>query len=147
MSQTANFDILLVLGAFASMLAGFYVIIRFILTQASNDRESDRVERRALITAMSEMANSNLVIANETRKGNREAKERNGHLGEQTVHLAALVAEQNKNVDKIATSTCTTADILSKSALIAAEDRTILTSGQQYIAKQFVDKQVITKPE
>ena len=44
------------------------------------------------------MAKSNREIAHETKKGNAEAKERNGHLGEQNIQIAELVTKQNKDI-------------------------------------------------
>lgn len=141
----ASIDLVLVLGAFAGMLAGFFAVIRFMIGQGSTDREADRAERSALTQAMAKMAKSNALIARETRKGNQEAKTRNGHLGEQNIHLAMLVTDQNKDVSKIKQATAQTADILSKSALIAAEDRDLLTNHNQVIREQKVEHQTVRK--
>lgn len=101
----------------------------------------------AVITALFKLlsANTNALVdlVKETRKGNNEAKERNGHLGEQSVHLASLVVAQNKDVASIQESTAKTAEILSKSALIAAEDRDLLTASPQVIHEQTVERQVV----
>lgn len=93
--------------------------------------------------ALSKLVTSNEKIAAATAKGAREAKQRNGHLGDQSVQLAKLVTQQNKDVASIKQSTQSTAEILSKSALIAAEDRDLLVSGTQHIDVQKVDKQII----
>lgn len=39
-------------------------------------------------------------LVSETRKGNREAEKRNGHLGEQNVQIAELIAEHTKTITK-----------------------------------------------
>lgn len=137
-------DVILVLGAFAGMLTGFFAIIRYILSQGMTDREADRAERKALTDSFKAVAASNSQIAKETRQGNREAKERNGHLGEQSLQLAALVEKQNKDVEAVRRSTERTAEILSKSAIIAAEDREeLLSPANQVIGRQTVVEQVV----
>lgn len=125
------------------MLSGFYLIVRLLIGQGSKDRESDRVERKALTDAIGKMASSNKLIAEETRKGNQEAKQRNGHLGEQNIQLAKLVTDQNKDVAQIKESTALTAKTLSKSALIAAEDRDSLLGGTQVVREQKVEHQTV----
>jgi hypothetical protein len=67
------------------MLTAFYALIRFILKQAEKDRDADRDERKALVAAIQDMADSNRAIAEEQRKGNQEAERRNGHLAEITI--------------------------------------------------------------
>ncbi len=131
------------------MLTGFFAIVRYILGQGSVDREADRLERKALTEAFNDVAKSNAEIARETRKGNKEAKDRNGHLGEQSIHLAELVRQQNKDVEAVKQNTERTAEILSKSALIAAEDREELLGGptHQVIKEQTVEHQTIAASE
>lgn len=87
--------------------------------------------------ALDKVANASREVATATKKGAEEAKQRNGHLGDQNLKLAELVTAQNKDVVSIKDSTAKTAEILSKSALIAAEDRDILTS--QVIKEQNVE--------
>lgn len=70
----------------AGMLVGFYGITKFILSQSSKDRESDREERKELSMAIERMAKA-------TEQSAREAKERNGHLGEQNVQITELIAK------------------------------------------------------
>lgn len=74
-----------IFGVLAAMLTAFYALIRFILKQAEKDREADRAERKALVSAIQDMADSNRKIAEATEKGNREAEQRNGHLAEITI--------------------------------------------------------------
>lgn len=82
-----------ILGIFAGMLAGFYAIAKFLMTQAEKDREADRAERQQLSCAISDMAESNRTIADEMRDGNTKAEIRNGHLGEQNVQITKLVLD------------------------------------------------------
>lgn len=89
-----------ILAIFAGMLVGFYGITRFIMTQAEKDREADRVERRELSSAISDMAESNRTIADEMRDGNRKAEIRNGHLGDQNVKITELVIQAKEDTIK-----------------------------------------------
>lgn len=93
-----------VLGAFVVMISGFYTIAKVMLKQSSKDRDADRVERQTFIKAINKMsggmdkvAESNKKIAVATEQGNKEAKDRNGHLAE-------LVLEQGKQTQKIAST-------------------------------------------
>jgi len=74
-----------IFGVLAAMLTAFYALIRFILYQSEKDRIADRAERQALVKAIDDMATSNREIAEATKIGNQEAKERNGHLAELTI--------------------------------------------------------------
>jgi hypothetical protein len=74
-----------IFGILAAMLTAFYALVRFILKQAEKDRDADRTERKSLVKAIDDMASSNREIAEATRIGNKEAKERNGHLAEITI--------------------------------------------------------------
>ncbi len=49
-------DITVVLGAFGSMLLGFYAIAKVMLKQAAADREADRTERKELSEGIKDMA-------------------------------------------------------------------------------------------
>ena len=96
------------------------------------------------------MADSNLEIAKETKQGNIEAKQRNGHLGEQNIEIAKLVSKQNDNITiikdtgiKNLQANARIVEILSDSALIAAEDRDALINPVQNIETQVVETQVI----
>ncbi len=93
--------------------------------------------------ALEKVAHSSKEVAKATQKSAKEAKERNGHLGDQNLKLAALVTAQNDDVREVKENTRKTAEILSKSALIAAEDRDILTGGVQVIHEQNVEHQVV----
>lgn len=93
--------------------------------------------------ALSQLVESNKNIASATTKGAAEAKQRNGHLGDQNLKLAALVTAQNKDVEEVKQNTAKTAEILSKSALIAAEDRDALVNINQTVKEQTVEHQII----
>lgn len=93
--------------------------------------------------ALERVANSSKEVANATKKSAAEAKQRNGHLGDQNMKLANLVIAQNRDVAEVRDNTAKTASILSKSALIAAEDRDALIGGPQVVEKQTVEHQEI----
>lgn len=91
---------------------------------------------RANTKALEKLVASSEKVAHATQRGADEAKERNGHLGEQSLHLASLVSAGNQDMKAVK-------DILSKSAIIAAEDRDILTGGPQVVTEQHVEHQHI----
>lgn len=82
------------------MLAGFFAIAQIMLKQSSKDRESDRKERQQLAVAIQKMAEASKMVAKETRKGNEEARIRNGHLGEQNIQIAELVKSTKEDMLK-----------------------------------------------
>lgn len=91
-----------ILGIFAGMLVGFYGIAKLMLNQATKDRDADRDERRQFSEAISRMAkateHNGVKIAEAIEQQSRESAERNGHLGEQNLQIAELVA---KSQDKV----------------------------------------------
>lgn len=93
-------ELISVLTIMSGMLVGFFGVSKMMLNQASKDREKDREERKALVSAINTMAKSNQSIAEETKKGNREAKIRNGHLGEQNIQIAELVKSTKEDMLK-----------------------------------------------
>lgn len=147
-----------ILTIFVGMLAGFYALFKFVYKENNKSAEraatinaenskADRKERQALISSFDRVA-----IATET--GSREAKERNGHLGEQNIELAKLVSRQNIDIASIKNSSIINAransevaKILSRSAVIAAEDRNILTNANQVVHEQTVEHQIINNKE
>jgi len=48
--------------------------------------------------ALNNIAKTNKELVKETRKGNREAAQRNGHLGEQNIQITELINKYNKEV-------------------------------------------------
>lgn len=56
----------------------------------------------SVITALFKLLNDNTKVqrelVEETRKGNREAAERNGHLGEQNIQITELISQMNTEV-------------------------------------------------
>ena len=89
-----------IFGIFGSMLVAFYGIAKFMLKQASEDRQADREGRQLLTLAIEKMANSNDNIAKETARGNKEAKERNGHLAEITIQSRDQVLDFIQHIGK-----------------------------------------------
>ena len=132
-----------ILAIMAGMLIGFYKILEYILNSSKLGTDADRTERQDLAQAIKLMADSNLEIAKETKQGNKEAKQRNGHLGEQNIEIAKLVSAQSNDITGIRNSNELIARTLSKSAVIAAEDRDVLINPVQHIDVQQVDKQII----
>lgn len=87
-----------IFGVLAAMLTAFYALIRFILKQAEKDREADRNERKALVSAIKDMADSNRDIAEATERQAQEAEKRNGHLAEITVQSRDQVLGAISNI-------------------------------------------------
>lgn len=104
------------------MMGGFYAIAKVMLNQASKDRDADRAERNKLSDAITLMADNSGKVAQATVKSANEAKARNGHLGD-------LVAQGNKMTAKIVAR-------LEKTAVIAAEDRDVLTNQSLHIKNE-----------
>lgn len=122
-------DITLVLGSFAGMLAGFFAVAKLMLNQASKDRESDRQERQELAKAIKDMAGATGRVADATVVSAKEAKARNGHLGQQNVHIAELASQGNDMIKQLLNQTL-------KTAVIAAEDRDTLTNQDHSIEEK-----------
>lgn len=135
-------DITVVLGAFAGMLIGFYGIAKVMLNQASKDRHDDRQERLELSKAIQDMAGASGRVADASIKAAAEAEQRNGHLGKQNTHIAKLVAQGNDMTKQLL-------DQALKTAVIAAEDRDILTHpvNKQKVKKQVVEHQTVNDKE
>ena len=133
-----------ILTIFVGMLAGFYALVKFILSQAEKTALADRDERKEMSIAFNRVAEA-------TEKSAREAKDRNGHLGDQNIQIAKLVTAQNLDVSvmreisvKNLEANDRVVEILSKSALIAAEDRdSLVGNGSQVVIEQIVEKQVV----
>ena len=123
-----------ILTIFVGMLGGFYILVKFILTQSEKTGEADRDERKAFVLAIADMAMSNREIADQTRKGNREAEKRNGHLGEQNIEIAKLVASQNSDVKEIRDTNKKIVDLLKKGK-------------DQHVDTQIVDTQTVNNKE
>ncbi len=108
--------------------------------------------------ALNKVAKSSEKVAAATTKSAKEAKQRNGHLGEQNIKIVELITGQNAALSSLqetgwqnAKANKKTVEILSKSALIAAEDREFLTGGTQIVKEQKVAHQTVevksAKPE
>ena len=93
--------------------------------------------------AIGKLVHSSDKVAKATTKSAKEAKQRNGHLGDQSLHIAKLIAVQNKDIKELKESNAKIATTLSKSALIAAEDRDILTASTQHVDNQTVEHQTV----
>lgn len=116
-SSTQN-DTPAVLGIFAIFVSGTFATAGLMLRQAAKrDKNSaeaqkaDREERLHLASAINKMAANSGKQAEATKNGFTkltkaqvrtadEAKERNGHLGEQTRFVAELVVENTKSIVK-----------------------------------------------
>lgn len=51
--------------------------------------------------ALNNIAETNKELVKETRKGNKEAAQRNGHLGEQNIQITELISKHNKEVSAL----------------------------------------------
>ena len=121
-------DLVIVVGSIAAMLAGFFATMRYILNQGATDRLDATNERKALTLAITKMAASTEKVAVATTKGNNEAKERNGHLGEQNVKLATMVAVQTTQLTGINAT-------LTSSAILLVKDTKTAFEGTQAVAE------------
>lgn len=122
-------DTPIVVGAFVTIIGAFLAIAKIMLNQSGKERDADRKERQALTEALTilgegkhEQAIATQALVSETRKGNEEAKFRNGHLGDQNVKLAEMVDNVGSNILEA-----------------------IQNISEQHIVKQTIDKQVINK--
>lgn len=141
-------DIGLILTAVGGMIAGFLAIAKLMLKQASADRNADRKERELLTSSIRQMAKASERVAVATTKSAKEAKERNGHLGEQNVQIATLVSKQNDDISSIKNSNDQIAETLKKSAIIAATDKAdILAPHDQFVKEQTVVHQTVASNE
>jgi hypothetical protein len=91
-----------ILGAFVTMLVGFYALAKLMLGQAVKDRDADRNERLRLADAIEKMAENSGKnaenmgkLAEYTKEGNAQSEVRNGHLGE-------LILKQGEQMQTIA---------------------------------------------
>lgn len=125
-------DLTVIIGSFAAMLAGFFAILRYTLKQGADDRTHDRKERQDLTDAIKKMAVSSEKVAIATVKGNKEAKERNGHLGEQNIQLATMLKVQT---DQLATINHT----LVSSAVLLAKDTAEAHEGTENVKQAPID--------
>lgn len=103
--------IVVVVGAFVTIIGGFGAIARVMLSQASKDREADRAERIRLAEAIEHMANSNAdiamsnqVIANSVDKQSAESAERNGHIAEISSKSLAIATKTLTRLEKSETA-------------------------------------------
>lgn len=149
-------DLGIIIASFGAMLAGFFAIMRYILKQSANDRTDDRKERQDLANAIKRMADSTDKVAQATVKGSNEAKERNGHLGEQNIQLAAMLTAQTDQLSEIAhtltssavllvkdtktafDNTQTVAELLKTSVEILAKDTKTAHQGTENVRKDLV---------
>lgn len=83
------------------MLAGFYALLRFVLNNAEKTTEADRDERKALSTAISDMAEGMQAVATSNERIACESEKRNGHLAEISVENKnqILTAIHNQTVE------------------------------------------------
>lgn len=109
-------EFLPILSVMAGMLVAFYGILKYLLdrytksldaasierralvTSGTADRENERTERMALMQAIDKMAKSSQDVAEATKQAAQEAKERNGHLGEQNVQITNLITQSHKEM-------------------------------------------------
>lgn len=109
---------LALIGMIGAIIAGFF---KMIDSQNKNQKELTKAVNILSVNS-DKQTKASLAIAKETKQGNIEAKERNGHLGEQNVQITELIAAHTEKtieaIDNLKT---------------------------QHIDTQLVDKQVISK--
>lgn len=94
-------DTPLVVGAFVTIIGAFLGVAKVMLNQATKDRDADRAERIKLSKAITLMALNSSKVAKATENSAAEAKQRNGHLGEQNLQIAQLVSAQSTDISDI----------------------------------------------
>jgi hypothetical protein len=117
-------DTVTILGAFAGMLASFFAILKYTLTQSSKDREADRSERKEVVKAFNRVAEA-------TERAAKEAKERNGHLAE-------MEAQGQKMLEKVGNRNYE----LSQRVL---ETVTNMNVENQFVHAQTINEEVVQK--
>jgi hypothetical protein len=128
----ATSDTPVVVGAFVTIIGAFLGIAKIMLNQATKDRESDRKERLALSAAIQLMAKNSGEVAKATMQGAAEAKQRNGHLGEQNIQIAKLVTDQNHDIRDILST-------LRSSAVVLRSDTTDVRLAAETVAQELKD--------
>lgn len=76
-------------AAVGSVIAGFFKLI-----------DNQNKLHAKLAQSIDKMASSSEKVAKATQQGNREAKERNGHLAEMTIQQGDRIADLVGNVNK-----------------------------------------------
>jgi hypothetical protein len=74
-----------ILSIYIGMLVGFYGLVKFLIKNATRDRENDRTERKEFVKAIKNLTASGDRQAQATEKAATEAEKRNGHLAELTI--------------------------------------------------------------
>jgi len=90
-----------VITAFVTIIGLFVGMGTIMLKSATKDREADRRERENLAKAIDVMAKASIRVADATVKSAKEAKDRNGHLAEQTLKIAQVLDTQNSEIHGI----------------------------------------------
>ena len=82
-------DIAVMVGAIVTIVGSFLAVAKLMINQAEKEAKANREERARFALAVDKMANgmekvadTNKDIAEATKRGADEAKERNGHLAE-----------------------------------------------------------------
>lgn len=86
--------------------------------------------------ALESLAKSNQDLVSETKKGNFEAKTRNGHLGEQNEHITKLVLNHSKEAQALV-------DVASSKVVSAMKDIETQNVRNQHIDKSTVKEETI----
>lgn len=77
------------IGMIGAIIAGFF---KMIDSQNKNQRELSKAVE-TLSKSSDKQTAALKEVAKETRQGNLEAKERNGHLGEQNIQITELITK------------------------------------------------------
>lgn len=78
------------------------VILTFVVKPLFGLLKANTAATTAQAKAAASQAEAMRELVKETRKGNQEAKERNGHLGEQNIQITELIAKMNTSVTEAA---------------------------------------------
>jgi hypothetical protein len=99
LAQLTLHELSLFIGAtfsgIGALLYGFY---KFVSVQDKAERRERQQERIDFAHTLDNVASSNREIAEATKTAAAEAKQRNGHLGEQTEKIAKLILDSKETI-------------------------------------------------
>jgi len=116
------------IGLVATVLAVVVTPMFALLRNATKAQEANT-------KALEKMAASTDKVAAATVKGNAEAKQRNGHLGEQNVQIATMLTAQTSKLANIEDSNNRVAEILTDSAVLLVKDTANAAQGTRNVAE------------
>jgi len=106
------------LGPSAAAVAMAVIFLRYIQSKDVSQTKRDELFAKSLEKNTDAMQ----AVAKATKQGNKEAKERNGHLGEQNIQLASMLHIQTAQLTGIGDTLKSSAETLKKDTKTAHDD-------------------------